>query len=123
MRYISDKVISFSVMVNGTDKRIRFTPMMGGGSIYITDSAAEIEALEKNSAYRNGIFRRAPGETVKVEKGKKNKPVPVKGISSWQDAREYLVSELGCTGELNTPEEISAEAGARGVSFPDLKAE
>lgn len=123
MRYISDKVISFSVMVNGTDKRIRFTPMMGGGSIYITDSTAEQEALEKNRAYKNGIFRRVPGEPAKVEKSRKSKPVPVKGISSWQDAREYLVSELGCTGALNTPEEISAEAGAKGVSFPDLKAE
>ena len=44
MRYISDLNISFSLLVDGVDKRFSFTPMAKGGSMYIAKTEAEIKA-------------------------------------------------------------------------------
>lgn len=137
MRYISDSVISFSVQIGGRDKRVRFSPVMDGGSSYITNDVDEIKALESLSSFQRGVFRRAPGSEKEVvrkadspaAKGKAGRPkkgdpkeelIPVNDVTTWQEAAEYLVEKCGSEA-LAEPDAILEEAGKKGVSFPNLK--
>ena len=58
MRYVSERVISFSLTVNGVDRRIRFIPLTKGGSIYITDNKDEMKELEKSTMY-GSVYKRS----------------------------------------------------------------
>lgn len=143
MRYISDNNISFSLKVEGQDKRFRFTPRMQGGSIYVTTEPAEINALESSNMF-NRVYKRAPeyenekGMNAKKEVnakkktgGKKNteksedkqsEQVSVEEVSNWQEAREYLNSHYGSSlDDMNTPDAIIDEAEKQGVVFPNIK--
>ena len=133
MRYISDLNISFSLLVDGVDKRFSFTPMARGGSMYIARTDAEIKALEASDMYGR-IYRRKEGQIPPEQAGNAPKPkrgktaakaVPkaqdVKGVETWQEAIEYLVNQHGtdrCT--LTTPDEILAEAAKQGIRFPNI---
>lgn len=123
MRYVSDRIISFSLSVGGKDKRICFTACMGSGSMYVATSEAEIKALESSPMYGK-VYRRAIGQDI-VPKAKpvrtKPKAKDVEGISSWQEAVEYLATHCGSDVEsLTTPDEILAEAAKKGIRFTNL---
>ena len=130
MRYISDLNISFSLPVSGGDKRFCFAPLVTGGSIYVTTTDAEVEALEASPMYGR-IYRRAPGQEEAVpvsgKKGKKNTSpkrelLPVNGIATWQEAAEYLASHYDVEPALlSTPDGILAQASAQGIVFKDLQ--
>lgn len=148
MRYISDKIISFSILINGTYKRVRFIPKMQGGSIYVTNHQSEIKALEDSDMY-NRVYTRAPDckdEELPKNAGTKGNANPdkaakialpkadkaakaaspkikvVKTVSTWQEAVEYLSTKCGSEAEkLTTPEAIANEAVEKGVSFVNLK--
>ena len=92
MKYISDRVISFSLIIGNADKRICFIPCMMGGSMYITDDEDEIKALEGSGMYGR-VYRRDPNCTQGQDKptggkpqkaAKKAKEVP--GVETWQEA-------------------------------------
>lgn len=150
MRYIADSVISFSIMVNGRDKRIRFNPLMGGGSVYVTENVAEIKVLEASATFKRGIFRRAAGyeninvkepaqdgnaslpenkrEVSKVkgknaESGQKKEKTEIVGaVTTIQEAAEYLIEKFGLEpDDLTDPDTILAVAAEKKVEFPDLK--
>lgn len=147
MKYVSNSVISFSIQINGKDKRVRFSPVMDGGSSYITNEAAEIAALEGLSSFERGMFRRAPGREneenePKAAPKKESKAAPkvgktdkkgkakvtegemtrVEEVATLQEAAEYLIDQCGSGGEgLTDPDAILEEAGKRGVVFPNLK--
>lgn len=133
MRYVSDKVISFSIMTRGSENsaRVNFTACSDGGSTFSTDKPKLIEALEHSKMYGT-VYRRAPececqcakpgrkGMPKKCDTEKRIKLVP--GVCGWQDAAEYLVNNCGSdAGKLNSPEAIMAEAMEKCVKFPDLK--
>ena len=131
MRYISDLNISFSLLVDGVDKRFSFSPCGRGGSMYIARSEAEIRALEKSPMYGR-VYRRMEGqEDIPVKsssKGGKRKKAPqmqdIPGINTWQEAIEYLVSLCGSDrADLMTPEDILSEASANGIRFTNLNGE
>ena len=126
MKYISDRVISFSLIIGNADKRIRFIPCMMGGSMYITDDEDEIKALEGSGMYGR-VYRRDPNCTQGQDKptggkpqkaAKKAKEVP--GVETWQEAIEYLTEKCGSTASLTTPDEILTEAAAQGIVFPNI---
>lgn len=129
MRYISDLNISFSLLVNGVDKRFSFTPCARGGSMYIAKNKEEIKALEASDMYGR-VYRRmegqAEGEVADTSPTRAGhaakapaKVKDVKGVETWQEAVEYLSDK--CEREkLTTPEEILAEAARRGIRFPDI---
>lgn len=127
MRYISSKIISFSLLINGTSKRFDFNAKTDGGSIYVTDNTDEIKALEASEMYKNGLYKRAAGEkppkTFKAEEGKKGKDVvSIDAVTSLQDAVEYLVSNFDVdASSLTTPDDIAKSAAANNVSFPNMK--
>ena len=119
MRYISNLNISFSLLVNGVDKRFCFTPCTRGGSMYIAKNDDEIKALEASDMYGR-IYRRMEGQSeiksnVSKKAGRKSKSSSkvqdVKGVETWQEAIEYLVNNHGSDRDaLTTPDEILAEA-------------
>lgn len=129
MRYISDLNISFSLLVNGVDKRFCFTPMARGGSMYIAKTEAEIKALEESPMYGR-IYRRKEGQEEIMPKppkkgGRKTKDVQkvqdVKGVETWQEAIEYLVNNHGSDRDaLTTPDDILAEAAKVNIRFTNL---
>ena len=131
MRYVSDKVISFSIRVKGqNDARVNFTACGDGGSTFSTDKPLLIEALEHSGMYGR-VYRRAPECECSGNKPCKKSPKKgdnekrvklVTSIGGWQDAVEYLVANCGSDGsKLTTPTAILAEAEAKGVRFPELQ--
>lgn len=131
MRYISDKVISFSIRIEGRadSVRVNFLATSTGGSSFVTNSVPLAKALEKSKMY-GSLYRRAPecvNETLKSKKQPAEKGVSkkryedVKGVSSWQDAVTYLAEKYGVEpNKLMTPESILQEAESKGIKFPDL---
>lgn len=128
MKYISDLNISFSLLVNGVDKRFSFSPRTQGGSMYIVKSNAEIKALEASNMYGR-IYRRAEDQPAELKTGKRGRSAKqeqdvkdVNSISSWQEAIDYLSENFGSSREnLRTPDEILMEAVKKGVRFVNLK--
>ena len=139
MRYVSDRVISFSLMINNIDRRIQFIPVTRGGSIYVTDNKEEIEALENSPMFGNVYVRSEEQECSKAEEqdcskaedgksksGRKTgnrfkKEQPVKGVDTWQGAIEYMVDQCGSDREaMTTPDEILKEAQRLNLSFPNI---
>lgn len=148
MRYISDSVISFSITLNGKDKRVRFSPLMGGGSMYIAENADEIKLLESLGSYKRNVFRRAPeckdliiedsSDTEKKvkgtsKKGQKNvvekktegnnaKVEKVDSVTTIQEAAEYLAEKFELEmDDLADPDAILAKAAENKIEFPNLK--
>ena len=130
MRYISNQAISFSIRVNGRENsaRVSFTSHTSGGSTFMTDNEALIEALEKSDMY-NKVYRRAP-ECVNEEakpkraarKAAEKKLTQVAEVEGWQDAVEYMTDKCGSdASKLTSPEAILNEAQAKGLEFPNLK--
>lgn len=131
MRYVSDKVISFSIRVKGKESsaRVNFTANTNGGSTFSTDRPALIQALESSPMFGTR-YRRAPecvnavptegkATAKKTEAPKRVKSVPE--VEGWQDALEYLTKECGSDArKLKSPDAILAEAEAKGVKFPHL---
>lgn len=130
MRYISDRVISFSLAVNGVDRRIRFIPLTKGGSIYITDNKDEMKELEKSKMY-GSVYKRSEMQTeedcdnINSRKRRKTsgkqKIQSVNGVDSWQEAIEYMVDKHGADRNvMSTPEEILREAERLNLCFPNI---
>ena len=133
MRYISDLNISFSLPVDGVDRRFSFTPMAKGGSMYIARTEDEIKALEASDMYGR-IYRRKEGQPPSERAGNAPKPKRGKtsaktvrqiqdilGVETWQEAVEYLVNSHGSDRDaLTTPDEILAEATAKCIRFPNI---
>lgn len=130
MRYISDRVISFSLAVNGVDRRIRFIPLTKGGSIYITDNKDEMKELEKSTMY-GSVYKRSEMQTeedcdnINSRKRRKasgkQKIQSVNGVDSWQEAIEYMVDKHGADRNvMSTPEEILKEAERLNLCFPNI---
>jgi len=126
MRYISQRIISFSVNIGGKSKRVSFTPKMDGGSLYLTKDLNEIKAIEATDMFKNGVFSRAAGQDDPVKDRKVIDPIiislkGIKTIKTLQDAVEYLVNLGVDATSLTTPDEIVKAATEKGVSFPNMK--
>jgi len=130
MRYISNRVISFSLSINGVDRRIRFIPVTKGGSIYVTDNKEEMSALEKSPMYGK-VYKRSeiqpegdcgkPNARGRKKASAKPKMQSVNGVDSWQEAIEYMVDKHGADRNgMTSPEEILKEAERLNLCFPNI---
>lgn len=120
MLYISDRVISFSLPVNGVTKRFRFEARMRGGSYYVATLDSEIKALEGSDMFGR-IYKRGE-EVVAPKRVRKVKMKEVAEVLSWQEAQEYLVSVHGYdAAHVQTPDAIQAAALEKCIVFPNLK--
>ncbi len=122
MRYISNRNISFSLMIGNTSKQFDFLSQSNGTSIYVTDDSNEIKVLEASDMFKNGLYKRAEGEQeAKPVKDKEKDLKPVKKITTLQDAVEYLANLGVDATSLTTPDEIIQSATEKGVCFPNMK--
>lgn len=131
MRYVSNKVISFSIRVKGAEDsvRVNFEACASGGSSYSTQVPRVIEALEKSDMYGR-VYRRAPECLCECAKPKHKGRRPPKeekriqlitSVATWQDAVEYLTEQCGVDeAKLTSPEAIQMEAAKAGVKFPNI---
>jgi len=122
MKYLSNRNISFSLLIGKISKRFDFLSQTNGTSIYVTDSADEIKALEASDMYKSGVYKRAEGEKdPKPVKTKEKVLTEVDTIATLQDAVEYLTNLGVDATALTTPDEIAKAAKEKGVSFPNMK--
>lgn len=123
MLYISDRVISFSLPVNGKSKRFRFDSRMRGGSYYVARTEEEIKALEGSDMFGR-VYHRSPSEEPAKRKriAKVKEPKKVLDILTWQDAQDYLINNCSAdSSQLQTPDEILSVASSYNLLFPNLK--
>lgn len=120
MRFVSDKVVSFSLPVRGVDVRFSFRPVSRGGSVYITTDPGEVEALLGSGMYGR-VYTAVGLPEKKSEEKKADVPVVVgkdAGVENWQDAAEWLVKNKGVERKfLKTPDAIAAKGREAGVEF------
>jgi hypothetical protein len=123
MLYISDKVISFSLKVNGKSKRFSFDSRMRGGSYLVVTSKDEIKALESSDMF-NRIYRRGEEsvEAPKRSRAKAKEPKAITEVETWQDAQSYLAENYSVDmNQLQTPSDILSAASANNIIFPNLQ--
>ena len=131
MRYISDNVISFSIIPEGSKKSVRvsFSSHSNGGSTFSTDSEALIKALEKSEMFGR-VYRRA-SECIDVKAGAETRASEsaatalknVPDVATWQEAAEYLKENEGVDASLiKTPASILKAAEDKGIKFEKLNA-
>lgn len=128
-----DTIISnISLIVGGRPARISFQPIStyegshtGKGSMFVTDNTELQEAIERSPLYGRRIFlfktEEAKPEVTLDENGDELKPVkviPVSEVSSFNDAREYLVANHGyIKANLPNKKAIINAAKAHDVEF------
>lgn len=130
MRYVSNKIVSFSIRVKGSENsvRINFQACSTGGSTYITDKQPVIEAMESSDMFGR-VYRRAPecasGQVTHKRRPRAARQEPklkdVQEVGSWQEAAEYLSSQFGISeSSVITPDSILNKAAENGVRFPNI---
>ena len=101
--------------------------------MYIAKTEAEIKALEASPMYGR-VYRRKEGQPTFERAGNALRPKKggraakaepkaqdILGVETWQEAVEYLVNNHGSDRDaLTTPDEILAEATAKGIRFPNI---
>jgi len=126
MRYISQRIISFSVNIDGKSKRISFTPKMDGGSLYLSKDLKEIKAIESTDMFKNGVFSRAAGQDNPVKEKKvvdpaTPSPKEIKSIKTFQDGVDYLVKRFKVNAEdIASPDDVIKIANEKGICFPNM---
>lgn len=121
--------LSFSVMIGGKQRWLKFRGAKADEGFFSTGDVAEQRAIETSKRYLRGEIKcvgeyvvpdEVMSEAVDVE------PVAevvkeVNGIATVQAAREYLVAEKGAkASELNNREAVLAYAERVGVKFAEL---
>lgn len=126
--YKSKKLRSIKLSIDGSSKRVTFTPITDGGSEYTTSDEACIKALERHGDFKKSFFLKSS-----VSDGKKSNRLKKEGdtppadkqmvevaeITSCVDARDFL-NEKGSEVALNSKDKIIAEAQRMGFVFPNL---
>ncbi len=115
--------LSTVVSVDGVPVRIHFVSSDGRTGYFSTDDRRVQQALEQSRGYgkRFGFFRDAP--EVELSEPERKKLMPIRKITGWQQAREFLHQPPYSIGydRLDTPYAIEREAEMQGIYFPKLK--
>lgn len=122
--YQSGSVASLSIILpNGRSKYISFDSTSNGKSLFSTNDKNIMAGIESSRRFREGGIILVADDTPKETK--KKDPIPVKNeeykevqVNSWDDAKDYLVDELGIpTKSIRTQSQISAAAEANHIKF------
>lgn len=125
-KYISHSHVSINVVMPTSKGQksvhVSFTPLTGGGSMYITDNKDMQTALEHHSRF---------GRLFKIDIYYKDEPVQKKpvektpeaiietvNVASLEDAKEYLVNRFGISRtKLRSKKQIMDAAEAHNIEF------
>lgn len=120
---------SFSAVIGGKQKWLKFNGAKSDEGYYSTGDVAEQRAIESSRRYLRGEIRRVGSYVVAdevmlavIEEPDVSKAVEVvNGVTTVQAAREYLVASKGAkASELNNREAVLAYAERVGVKFAEL---
>lgn len=132
--YQSGSVAALSITLpNGRNKFIRFDSQSNGKSIYITTDRDIMAGIEGCARFKEGGIK-IIADTEPKEQPKKvvtpTAPAAPKAelrkadefkevrVASWEDAKNYLVDELGINGKkIRTQSQIMAAAQANNIHF------
>jgi hypothetical protein len=120
-KYYSKTILSFSILIEEKRKRVVFSPLTNGGSVYITNDKKEIAVLESLDLFGRAFTK--VSEPVNEAK-EEIELVPVEEVATYQEAVNYLIThyDLKKTG-LKTPDKILDAAAKVGISFPNITVE
>ena len=106
--------MSTVISVDGVPVRIHFVSSDGRTGYFSTDD-------RRGYGKRFGFFRDAP--EVELSEPERKKLMPIRKITGWQQAREFLHQPPYSIGydRLDTPYAIEREAEMQGIYFPKLK--
>ena len=118
--------LSFSVMIGGKQRWLKFRGAKADEGFFSTGDVAEQRAIETSKRYLRGEIK-CVGSYGVADEDQSNVcdevyPVEVvNGITTVQAAREYLVESKGAkASELNNREAVLAYAERVGVKFAEL---
>lgn len=113
--------LSIPLNVDGKRMRIRFVSKDNVVGFYVTADVSVQKALEAKPVFGEKFQLQSSGyrpcEEIEVPL------VPVGGVATWQDAREYLSNPPYSVPRrsLNTPGQIRFQAKKLGLVFPEIK--
>lgn len=119
-RYSSSaRVVIGVVLDDGSNMRIAFHPMTGGGSYFVTSSERLQKAIEGHSGYGKTFIgndvaeEQKPAAVAEEPKG----PKQIK-VSSIEDAKDYLADRFGLSRtKLRSKAAITEAAAANNIEF------
>lgn len=128
--YKSTTEIYFNVRLkSGNCMHIGFSPISGGGSMFITSDEELQEALEKHRGF-NTMFRldSVQDESAKEETNEEDAPdgddeqkLMVVNVSCIEDARDYLAEKFAISrSKIKNLASINAKAKENGVKFSGI---
>ena len=119
--------LSFSVMIGGKQRWLKFRGAKADEGFFSTGDVAEQRAIETSKRYLRGEIKCVGSYDVadevmpEVVTTQAQAVEVVNGITTVQAAREYLVAEKGAkSSELNNRESVLAYAERVGVIFAEL---
>lgn len=119
--------LSFSVMIGGKQRWLKFRGAKADEGFFSTGDVAEQRAIETSKRYLRGEIKCVGSYDVadevmpEVVTTQAQAVEVVNGITTVQAAREYLVAEKGAkASELNNREAVLAYAERVGVKFAEL---
>lgn len=123
-RYTSSARVVISVVAdNGSNMRLAFNPLTGGGSYFETSDAQLQKAIEQNVNYGKtfvGMQVEEQAAPVPVAKEEPKGPKQV-GVASLDDAKEYLAEKFGISRtKLRSKAAILAAAEENGIEFTGI---
>lgn len=129
-RYVSGRVIGLSVSLGGNrGAHVPFTPLSGGGSYYVTDSAEVQAGLEGHYLF-GSLFRldasSPEGDGPSAESASPEKPREPEGprvvrVTDLNSAKDFLADRFGILRhDLRNKSSILRKAEEFGVRFEGL---
>ena len=118
--YKAKSQISLTVVINGGNAHVTFSPLTGGGSMYTTSDVELQKALEAHPKFGR-LFKAVEEKPVvapkKVAAPKKTEDNKVK-VTSADDAKEYLIDKFGISRtKLRSIAAIKEMAASKGIEF------
>jgi len=122
-KYIAYSHVAINVVLpSGKGMHVSFTPVTGGGSVYVTNNEDIQKALERHSRFGK-LFKidvnYKEEEPVVEEAAAVEEPkVKVMKMASLDDAKAYLADNFGISRtKLRSKKQIEDAAAANGIEF------
>lgn len=124
-KYIAYSHIAINVVLpsSGKGMHVSFTPVTGGGSVYITSNEDIQKALERHSRFGKLFkidinYKEEPEPVVEEVVAVKEPKVKVMKMASLDDAKAYLADNFGISRtKLRSKKQIEDAAAANGIEF------
>lgn len=123
-KYIAYSHVAINVVLpkSGKGMHVSFTPVTGGGSVYVTNNEDIQKALERHSRFgklfKIDINYKEEEPVVEEAAAVEEPKVKVMKMASLDDAKAYLADNFGISRtKLRSKKQIEEAAAANGIEF------